>query len=415
MSDLIESALVSVHREAGAKFAPFGGWNMPVEYSGVLAEHKAVRESVGIFDVSHLGTFLVEGEDAAAYINTRLTNDLNRISPGQAQYTLLLNQTGGVVDDMIIYLLSESAVMVIPNAANSDEVIRRLRDNAPAHLTWTDRHTQEAIIAVQGPNSASVLDATGLPSDIGYMSFVRTELASQGQVVSLSVCRTGYTGEHGYEIVVPAQSAVTVWESLFRNGAQYGVVPCGLGARDTLRTEMGYPLHGHDLSPTISPVEARVSWAVGWKKEHFDGDEAVRAQRKAGATRTLLGIRACGRGIPRPGMQVFDNSGRLLGEVTSGTFSPTEKVGIGLALMTPAPNPAKLRTDPGTPTTPVLPTTPTADPPSAGESSADTAPIVPPDNPPGVAVGDHVLVEMRGRNEEFEVVSPPFVPPRVND
>jgi len=394
----------------GAKFAEFGGFEMPVEYSvrgGVLAEHRAVREAAGIFDVSHLGTFLVEGSGAAAWLNTRLSNDLNRISPGQAQYTLLLNESGGVVDDMIAYLFSPEKVMVIPNAANSDEVIRRLRTGAPDDLVWTDRHTADAILAVQGPSSPGILAEAGLPTDMDYMHFRvadldlggntpsdkvghgdlnvgrgQNELAcsaetkeeiearsaehgSCGSPVTMTVCRTGYTGERGYEIVVPAQYAVPLWDLLTSVGS---LQPCGLGARDTLRTEMGYPLHGNDLSQSISPVEARLSWAVGWKKDHFDGDEAVRAQRRDGAPRTLLGIRACGRAIPRHGMVVLDLNGALIGEVTSGTFSPTLKQGIGLVLV-----------------------------------------------PSSFHAGDQVQVEIRGRHELFDLTKPPFVPSHVTD
>ena len=378
MSDLIQSPLAEIHRSLGAKFAEFGGFEMPLEYSalrastpsstssgGVVAEHTAVRSSAGIFDVSHLGTFLVEGEGAAAWLNTRLSNDLNRIIPGQAQYTLLLNEHGGVVDDMIAYLFSPEKVMVIPNAANSDEVINRLRTGAPGDLVWTDRHTADAILAVQGPASPGVLAGAGLPTDMDYMHFRMAELDLDGSPVTLTVCRTGYTGERGYEIVIPAQYAVPLWNLLTSAG---NLQPCGLGARDTLRTEMGYPLHGNDLSQTISPVEARLAWAVGWKKEHFDGDEAVRAQRRDGAPRTLLGIRACGRAIPRHGMTVLSVDGTPVGDVTSGTFSPTLKKGIGLALV---------------------------------DSSFHA--------------GDPVRVDVRGRHELFDLVKPPFVPSNVTD
>ncbi|MCL2784631.1 MAG: glycine cleavage system aminomethyltransferase GcvT [Propionibacteriaceae bacterium] len=368
MTDLILSPLDGIHRTLGAKFAEFGGWEMPIEYVGVLAEHSAVRERVGLFDVSHLGTFLVEGEQAAAYLNTQLSNDLNRITPGQAQYTLLLDPSGGVVDDMIVYLISDDRVMVVPNAANSAEVIRRLRVNSPENLIWTDRHTADAIIAVQGPLSAKVLSDLAIPTEMGYMSFVRIDAEINGTTMPMSICRTGYTGEHGYELVVAAGDAPAVWTALMNAGSQYGIQPAGLGARDTLRTEMGYPLHGQDLSLEISPVEARVNWAVGWKKEHFVGDEAVRAQRSDGVARTLLGIRATGRGIPRHGMIVIDESGTAIGEVTSGTFSPTLRTGIGLALL-----------------------------------------------PSSTQVGDHIKVEVRNRQEEFEVVKPPFVPSHVTN
>ena len=368
MSELLSSPLAAIHRGLGAKFAEFGGFEMPVEYAGVVAEHQAVRTGVGIFDVSHLGTFLVEGPGAAGYLNTRLANDLNRLTPGQAQYTLLLDVGGGVVDDMIVYLFSDEKVMVVPNAANSAEVIRRLKTSSPEDLVWTDRHTAEAVLAVQGPNSAKVLSAASLPAEIGYMGFVEAGLTLDSQTIAMTVCRTGYTGEHGYELVVAAEVAGLVWEHLINAGASWQIQPCGLGARDTLRTEMGYPLHGQDLSLAISPVEARLNWAVGWKKDRFDGDETVRAQRRQGVGRTLLGIKASSRGIPRAGMTVVDDQGAAIGQVTSGTFSPTLKCGIGLALV-----------------------------------------------PPATAVGDQLLVQVRTRHEPFEVVKPPFVQPHATD
>jgi aminomethyltransferase len=351
---------------------------MPVQYAGILQEHKAVREAVGLFDVSHLGTFLIEGEAAADYLNTRVSNDLNKITPGHAQYTLLLDASGGVVDDMIVYLFAPDHVMVIPNASNADEVLSRLMDSSPDHLRWTNRHTADGIIAIQGPRSAEVMEAAfghnssvrgpDLSHGMGYMSFERADLVAESVSVSLTVCRTGYTGELGYELVVPAADMKTVWTWLMERGEAYGIQPCGLGARDTLRTEMGYPLHGQDLSLEISPVEARVGWAVGWKKDSFDGDEAVRTQRRHGVSRTLMGIRACGRGIPRAHMSVIDENGEKIGEVTSGTFSPTLNVGIGLAFL-----------------------------------------------PPETQIGDKVTVEVRSRHEEFEVVKLPFVPSHVSN
>jgi len=361
MTDLIESPLAARHAALGAKFGEFGGWSMPLEYAGVIAEHHGVRTAVGLFDVSHLGTFMVEGPGAAAYLNTRLSNDLGRIGPGQAQYTLLLNAAGGVIDDMIAYVIGDDQVMVLPNAANSDVVLATLREGSP-DLAWTDRHRSAAILAVQGPNSAAVLASVGLPADLAYMSFMAAEIEGTPG----TVCRTGYTGEHGYEIIVDAAVAGVVWDRLIASGEAFGIQPCGLGARDTLRTEMGYPLHGHDITPDISPVEARLTWAVGWKKPRFDGDAAVREARSEGVARTLLGLRALGRAIPRPGMTVRDATGGV-GVVTSGTFSPTLKLGIGLALL-----------------------------------------------PAGVVPGDTVDVEVRGRTDPFAVVKPPFVPSHVD-
>ncbi|TDT32737.1 glycine cleavage system aminomethyltransferase GcvT [Naumannella halotolerans] len=359
--ELLTSPLHQRHVEAGAKFAEFGGWSMPLEYSGVVAEHKAVREVVGVFDVSHLGKATVIGPGAVEFVNRCLTNDLGKIGPGQAQYTLLCTPDGGVVDDLIAYLRSPEEIFLIPNAANTAEVVRVLSEAAPAEITVTDQHRNFAVIAVQGPKSDEVLQAVGLPTGHDYMSWESADFDG----TELTVCRTGYTGERGYELVVPAAEAVKVWDAIITAGEPFGLLPAGLGARDTLRTEMGYPLHGQDLSPEISPVQARVGWAVGWKKPEFIGHAALRAEKEAGPQRVLRGLRALGRGIPRPGMHVLDADAQVIGTVTSGTFSPTLRTGIGLALIDAA-----------------------------------------------VTEGQ-VGVDIRGRTAEFEITKPPFVEPSV--
>lgn len=363
MTGELTSPLHDRHAAAGAKFAEFGGWLMPLEYEGVLAEHAAVRERVGLFDVSHLGKALVAGPGAAAYLNSRLTNDLDRIGAGQAQYTLLCTTDGGTVDDLIAYRRSDDEVFIIPNASNTTEVVRRLVEGAPAGITITNLHRDYAVLAVQGPQSDEVLASLGLPTGHDYMRFAVASLDG----VDLTVCRTGYTGERGYELVCPSADAPAVWDAVVAAGQPYGLALCGLGARDTLRTEMGYPLHGNDLSLAISPVEAGITWAVGWKKPGFDGADALKAQRKA-PHRVLRGLKASGRGIPRHGMEVVDAEGALVGEVTSGTFSPTLRQGIALALVDPS-----------------------------------------------VVVGDQVGVVVRSRTEPFDVVKPPFVTPGVRD
>jgi aminomethyltransferase len=359
------SPLHDRHVAAGAKLADFSGWSMPIEYAGggVLAEHTAVRTAVGLFDVSHLGTGTVRGPGAAALVDACLTNDLSRISAGQAQYTLCClpdgeERAGGVVDDLIVYLHDPDDVLLVPNAANAAEVLRRIAEAAPDGVEVTDRHEEVAVLAVQGPRSPQVLAAVGLDPDLPYMAFTG---GSGGEV---TVCRTGYTGEHGYELLVAADRAGELWDRLLEAGAPEGIRPCGLGARDTLRTEMGYPLHGHELSPDITPVQARAGWAVGWRKPAFWGREALLAEKEAGPARLLWGLRATGRGIPRPGMAVLDRDGARVGEVTSGTFSPTLRTGIALALLDR-----------------------------------------------GVTEGDVVSVDIRGRSTKMQVVKPPFVQP----
>ncbi len=364
--ELITSPVHERHVDAGAKFAAFGGWSMPLEFAGagVLAEHAAVRNAVGIFDVSHLGKATVTGPGAAEFVNHCLTNDLGKIGPGQAQYTLICNDDGGVVDDLIAYVRAEDDLLLIPNAANCATVVDLLAAAAPPEVEVVNRHRDFAIIAVQGTHSDEVLDAAGLPVGHDYMSFVDVERGGS----AVTVCRTGYTGERGYELVVPADEALAVWDAVIAAGEPWGLQPAGLGARDTLRTEMGYPLHGQDLSPTITPVQARLGWAVGWKKESFFGDQALRAEKQAGPTRTLRGLLATGRGIPRPGMVVRDPEGEEVGAVTSGTFSPTLKTGIALALISS-----------------------------------------------GLAVDDGVTVDVRTRREPFVITKPPFVTPGVRE
>ncbi|GAA2133753.1 glycine cleavage system aminomethyltransferase GcvT [Glycomyces algeriensis] len=322
---LLTSPLHERHLVHGAKFAEFAGWNMPIQYSsGVLAEHQAVRSGVGVFDVSHLGKVWVTGPGAAAFVNRCLANDLDRIGAGGAQYTLCLDEDGGVVDDLIAYRFSDEQVFLIPNAANTAEVARRLSEAAPDGVEVRDVHRAFAVIAVQGPESPRVLEYLGLPHDHEYMTF-REHLVNQADVI---VCRSGYTGETGFELVVPNEAAVDLWDGVLAAGA----APCGLGARDTLRLEMGYPLHGQDLSLQITPVQARLNWAIGWDKPEFWGKDALEAERAAGPKRRLWGLEATGKGVPRAHMAVMDGDD-VVGETTSGTHAPTLKKGVALALL----------------------------------------------------------------------------------
>ncbi|NUS52702.1 MAG: glycine cleavage system aminomethyltransferase GcvT, partial [Nocardioidaceae bacterium] len=329
---MLTSPLHDRHLALGAKLAEFGGWSMPLEYAGqgVVKEHTAVREAVGIFDVSHLGKGTVRGPGAADLVNATLSNDLGRIGPGQAQYTLCCDDaTGGIVDDLIAYLHGPEHVFLIPNAANTAEVLRRLSDAAPEGVEVADQHTAFAVLAVQGPRCDEVLAAVGLPTGHAYMSF--TEATFEDTPVT--VCRTGYTGERGYELVCPADLAGALWDALMAAGEPYGMLACGLGARDTLRTEMGYPLHGQDISLDVTPNQGRLGWAVGWKKDRFWGKDVLAAEKAQGPARLLRGLRASGRGIPRPGMQVLLTPDVPLGEVTSGTCAPPLRTGRGLALV----------------------------------------------------------------------------------
>jgi aminomethyltransferase len=313
--------------------ADFGGWLMPIEYpgSGVLAEHTAVRERVGLFDVSHLGKASVKGVGALDFLNTQVTNDLNRIVDSQAQYTMLCNPHGGVVDDLIVYRNSSDDLFLIPNASNTSEVVKIIAEAAPAGIDVENLHESHAVLALQGRKAADVIQSLGVTPTMDYMAFAHVTIAGC-QVI---LCRTGYTGEHGFEIVPSWEDAVTVWDALTLAMQPFDGLVCGLGARDTLRTEMGYPLHGHELSLEITPVQAGSNWAVGWKKETFHGSDALRLERENGPTRVLRGLQSTDRGIPRAGMEVKSPAGDLIGTITSGTFSPSLKKGIALALLKP--------------------------------------------------------------------------------
>ncbi|ASY14691.1 aminomethyltransferase [Candidatus Planktophila dulcis] len=358
------SPLHQKHLDLQAKMADFGGWLMPIEYpgAGVLAEHSAVRERVGLFDVSHLGKASVKGEGALEFLNSMFTNDLTRIVDSKAQYTLLCNPDGGVIDDLIAYRISDSDFFLIPNASNTTDVVRVLSESAPASITVTNLHEKFAVLALQGPRAVDVVKSLGINPTMDYMAFAHVTIAG----CDVILCRTGYTGEHGYELVPSWEDACVVWDALVAAMQPFDGAICGLGARDTLRTEMGYPLHGHELSLEISPVQASAGWAIGWKKENFRGSQVLQSQREEGVVRTMKALKSNDRGIPRAGMAIKDSEGTEIGIVTSGTFSPSLKVGIALALMDPA-----------------------------------------------YAIGDVVTIDVRGRQSSATISALPFMPSRV--
>ena len=358
------SPLNDKHLALNAKMADFGGWMMPIEYpgAGVLAEHAAVRERVGLFDVSHLGKASVVGQGALDFLNQCLTNDLNKIENGSAQYTLLCTPDGGVVDDLIAYRNSADDFFLVPNASNTTDVVKVLKEQAPAGIAVTNLHSEFAVLAIQGPLAPQVLAQLGIMTDIDYMAFTHVSISGADVIV----CRTGYTGELGFELLPKVEDASRVWDAITEVIAPMGGLVCGLGARDTLRTEMGYPLHGHELSLQISPVEASASWAVGWKKESFIGSEILKGQKEGGASRKSFAIKSLDRGIPRAGMTVKNLKGETVGEITSGTFSPSLKIGIGLAL---------LKSD--------------------------------------IEIGQTLVIDVRGRDSQCEVVKLPFVTSHV--
>lgn len=371
----LESPLYKWHINAGAKMADFGGWQMPIEYGkeigalsagGVIAEHTAVRTSVGIFDVSHLGKIEIKGEGALAFLNKIITNDLNKIGNANAQYNLLCDESGGVIDDLIVYRYSEDHLFLIPNAANCASVYDVLVAANDQGLEITNAHKSYGVLAVQGPKSAAFLKELGIEANLDYMAFTEITIAGKEALGKVIICRTGYTGEFGYELLPAWNSATQLWEYMFQALGKFDGRVCGLGSRDTLRTEMGYPLHGHELSLEISPLQASAGWAVALSKSEFHGKNALVGEKEKGVGRILRGLLSQDRGIPRAGMNVIDGNDQVVGIITSGTFSPTLKAGIGLALIKP-----------------------------------------------DIAIGSALKIDVRGRTSDVLVTKPPFVPSHV--
>ena len=317
------SPLHDFHAELGARFTDFGGWTMPVQYEGVISEHRTVRESAGVFDVSHLGRFLVEGRDATELVRSQLCNDIGKVDPGRAQYSMALNERGGVVDDVIVWRLGEGRYWVMPNGTNFDDILGRFTDSASSETVVRPLRDETSLLAVQGPTAASVVES------VLEIMPVRFRIVEGRYSEDWSITAgTGYTGERGAEIAVPADHGSRLMKELIRAGA----VPCGLGARDTLRLEMGYPLWGQDLDENTTPLEAGLGWVVAWD-HNFVGREALVEQRDMGLSKSQIAISTIGRTIPRPGYAV--RCGASAGVVTSGNFSPTLGHGVALAYVSP--------------------------------------------------------------------------------
>ncbi len=355
-SEYRRSPLHEVHLAAGARLVPFGGWYMPLHYpSGTVAEHLACRSDAVMFDVSHLGTVRVQGPQSFDALQWALTNDLRRIGPGAAQYTHLLDPLdASVLDDIIVWQITPERFDVMPNASNTDRVVSALAEPC-AGMTIADVTSERAVIAVQGPKARECLAAAGGREAAGVGRFKVTETSFGG--VPVTVAGTGYTGEDGVEIAVPFSGAGEVWGRL----GDAGVLPAGLGARDTLRLEAGLPLHGHELGPGITPLQAGLGWVVNWDKGDFRGRAALAAERQAGPERCLRGLLGQGRRPLRDGC-VVRRAGSEVGVVTSGNFSPVLGRGIALALVDP-----------------------------------------------GIGLGDELVVDVRGRDVVAQVVKPPFI------
>ena len=328
---LNRTPLEQEHAALGAKMGEFAGWAMPIEYGGVLAEHKAVRQAAGMFDLTHLGKIDVEGSGALDWLQRMVTGDLAAVDVGGARYNLVLTPEGGIVDDLIVYRPTEDRFLVVPNAANTEAILHILAGEERSDVVVT-RRPDLVTIAVQGPRSVEIV--VPLFPEAGGLAFMTCGQGSYRDMVVL-VARSGYTGERGFELFVSEAVARPLWRALLERGERLGLRPCGLGARDTLRLEMGYPLHGNDISPDRTPLEAGLSWAVAFDKGPFRGREALLRQKERGVPARLRALRMSDRLIARAHYEVFAGDERI-GETTSGTFSPTLKTGIALAYLSPA-------------------------------------------------------------------------------
>ncbi|MBA4541319.1 MULTISPECIES: glycine cleavage system aminomethyltransferase GcvT [Thermoactinomyces] len=330
MAELKKTPLHSVYCEE-AKMVPFGGWEMPVQFSGIKQEHETVRTRAGLFDVSHMGEVLVKGPDALELIQRLTTNDAAKLNVGDAQYSIMCYENGGTVDDLLVYRIGEQEYWLVINAANIEKDVKWILKHRQGDVTVENISDQIAQLALQGPSAETVLQKltdTDL-SEIKFFKF-KNDVALAG--VKGLVSRTGYTGEDGFEIYLPASDAPKLWQAILEAGKEAGVLPCGLGARDTLRFEARLPLYGQELSETITPIEAGLGFAVKPEKGDFIGREVLAVQKAEGAPRKLVGLEMIDRGIPRTHYPVYHGEEKI-GEVTTGTQSPTLKKNVGLALI----------------------------------------------------------------------------------
>ena len=323
------TALTHVHEALGAKMVPFAGYNMPVQYEGVTIEHQTVREGVGVFDVSHMGEFLVEGENALELLQKVTSNDVSKLAIGDAQYSCFPNDTNGIVDDLICYRMKENTYLLVVNASNIDK-----------DWNWISKHNKEfnaelknisenySLLAIQGPKAVEAMQSL-TSIDLAEIPFYKFKVADFADVEHAIISATGYTGSGGFEIYVKNEEVEEVWNKVFEAGKDWGIKPIGLAARDTLRLEMGYCLYGNDINDETSPIEAGLGWITKFSKD-FINKENLLAQKENGITRKLVAFEMTERGIPRNGYDIVAADGSIIGNVTSGTMSPSLSIGIGL-------------------------------------------------------------------------------------
>lgn len=324
--------LYEIHRRSGAKMIEFGGWEMPVQYCGIIEEHLTVRSSAGLFDISHMGEIEISGPEALAAVQRLLTNEASRLSEGEAQYSLLCYQNGCTVDDLTVYRLANDRFMLCVNAANTEKDFAWIKDNLSGKAQLRDLTHETALLALQGPKAEEILRkiARSDLSRLGYFKFLQGEVAGCKTIIS----RTGYTGEDGFELFLQSEMAQNLWSAIMEAGVKLGLKPIGLGARDTLRMEMKYPLYGHELDETTTPIEARLNFAIKLDKSYFIGKEALLRQTREGVSKKLIGFEIVGTGIARQNYRILDNN-VLIGRVTSGTMSPSLKKPIGIGYVKP--------------------------------------------------------------------------------
>lgn len=323
-----ETALTHLHRSLGAKMAPFAGYNMPIQYSGINVEHDSVRNAVGVFDVSHMGEFIVKGENALALIQAVSSNDASKLDVGQVQYSCLTNSDGGIIDDLLVYRLEHNGYMLVVNASNIQKDWDWLNANNQVGANLENVSDETSLLAIQGPNAIHVLQKL-TPFNLSQIPYYGFAVLPMFGIPDVIISNTGYTGAGGFEIYVKSHFAIELWNAIFAAGKEYAITPIGLGARDTLRLEMGYCLYGNDINDATTPLEAGLGWITKFSKE-FTAKPILERQKLSGVERKLVGFQMVGGGIPRPGYMLFDMDHKLIGKVTSGTQSPTLKKGIGL-------------------------------------------------------------------------------------
>ena len=361
MSEYKKTSLYDLHVNAGAKMAPFAGYEMPIQYSGIVEEHMSVRKSVGVFDVSHMGEFEVTGDGALEFLQLMTLNDVSKLELGQAQYSGLCYEDGGMLDDLLVYRLP-GKYMIVVNASNIEKDFKWLDSHKPIDVELKNVSEETALIAVQGKNSKKVIEKltdTNL-DEIKYYRFESGSISGKNALIS----KTGYTGEKGFELYFNSADAPDVWSELMSAGEEFGILQAGLGARDTLRLEMCYCLYGNDIDNTTSPLEAGLGWITKLKKGKFIGSDALKAQKEEGIKRRLVAFQMEKKAIPRHGYEILKNE-NVIGEVTSGTFSPVLQTGIGLGYVTAENH----------------------------------------------EVGTNLTIDIRGRKQSAQIIKPPFYTP----